>query len=109
MENPEFKKAKAKFKLTHPECLPTEIYMGNTSVYDVAKTSWKSSRLGKQPIGANGPLPYVDLRPWFIQRSEVQAKIEIEQNKTWRTSAEVRNANENVKAWQDMLDNGMAL
>lgn len=66
---------------THPEQRPDEIYMGNATREDVARSSWRTSRLGNTPLMADGsPLNSHDLRPWFIKRSEVEQAIRDENN-----------------------------
>jgi hypothetical protein len=61
---------------THPEQEPDEVYLGNTTIEGVMRSSWRTSRLGEYPLCADGsPYKGTDLRPWFIKRSEVQGEI----------------------------------
>ncbi len=61
----------------HPEKQPDEIYLGNANPETLLKSSWRTSRLGDNPLRADGT-PYAggDLYPWFIKKSEVQAQID---------------------------------
>lgn len=83
----------------HPEQQDDEIYMGNTNPEDVHRSSWRTSRLGKQPLMRDGtPIDGSRLRPWFIQISEVQQSIETERklNKPWSA--------ERIATLQPMVD-----
>ena len=86
---------------THPEQEPDEIYMGNATRGDAAKSSWRSSRFGSTPLKADGsPLNGSDLRPWFIKRSEVEQAIETERlaDKPWSP--------EKIRVYESMLTEG---
>lgn len=63
----------------HPEQKVGEIYLGNADPNIFFKTSWKTSRLGNQPLKLDGT-PYTGggLKPWFIQSSEVQDRLNTE-------------------------------
>ena len=85
----------------HPEQLEDEIYMGNSTPDGVAKSSWKTGRLGKIALMRNGKASEYfqeTFRPWFIKVSEVEASIETEryENKPWSA--------ERIRALQPMVD-----
>jgi len=62
--------------MKHPEQLPGEIYLGNIVPSNLVGSAWKTKRLGNQPFKADGtPYEGGNLKPWFIQRSEVQEAI----------------------------------
>ena len=72
--------------MTHPEQHPEELYLGNTRPEYVWRLPWRTSRLGENPLMADGtPCPYGNIKPWFIQRHEVQEAIEDEKrnDKPW--------------------------
>lgn len=85
----------------HPEQQTDEIYMGNTHSHNTAPTStWQTIRLGMKPLKSDGT-PYTGggLRPWFVQRQEVQRKL----------AAELRSENPweaRVRALEQLLANG---
>ncbi len=83
---------------THPEQRPDEIYLGNTRPEDLWKSSWRTSRLGENPLMVDGT-PYTggNLNPWFIKKSEVQAQIDSEKlnNKLW--------SEERIKTFEQMI------
>ncbi len=84
----------------HPEQQPDEIYMGNSTIDGVLKSSWKTSRRGEVALGSNGQFcGEGDLRPWFVKISEVEnALIAAENEKQpWKEIT--------TKAYQEMLDN----
>lgn len=88
----------------HPEQLEDEIYMGNTSVEDLHRSNWRTSRLGRVPITAFGTRLAGDrLLPWFIKSEEVAAKIEFERQaaKPWSQSR--------INDLQPMLTSGTAI
>lgn len=65
----------------HPEQFENEIYMGNTTMDGILRSSWKTSRCGKVALGRDGqPVGHYteDFKPWFIQVAEVEAVIEME-------------------------------
>ena len=68
---------------SHPECLPTEIFMGNTTVVAHQKSRWRTKRLGKIAYNRDGTLNTSNplLYPWFIQREEVEIEIRKEEAK----------------------------
>lgn len=75
--------------------------MGNTTDHIRRCSSWKSIRIGTTPLLTNGQ-PYTGgwLLPWFIQRSEVEAAIEREKQKTeWPSQL-------GIEVFQQMLDTG---
>ena len=75
--------------MTHPEQRPEELYLGNVRPQDVWRSLWRTSRLGSNPLMADGtPCPYGDIKPWFIQRHEVQEAIESEKRNDRPWSAE---------------------
>ena len=84
--------------MKHPEQQPDEIYLGNTRPCNIGKSSWRTSRLGVNPLMANG-LPYNgnDLKPWFIKKSEVISAIESKklENKPW--------SQESINIYEKML------
>ncbi len=87
----------------HPEQLEDEIYMGNSTLEDMLKSSWKTSRLGEVALMANGqPIDWrggrTDLKPWFIKVSEVEQSIENERlnYKPWSA--------ERIRTLQPMID-----
>ncbi len=63
----------------HPEQLEGEIYMGNARNEDLAKSGWRTSRLGNVALSATGKASNQPsqnpLRPWFIKVSEVEERI----------------------------------
>jgi len=85
----------------HPEQQQDEIYLGNTRPEDLRKSSWRSSRLGKNPLRRDGT-PYTGggLKPWFIKRSEVEAAIEAKriENKPWSADS--------IRVFEEMLAEG---
>lgn len=85
----------------HPEQTPEEIYLGNALQHEVLKSSWRSTRLGNTPLMADGsPCIFSDVKPWFIQRSEVEAAIAAERinDKPWSA--------ERIRVFESMLDDG---
>ena len=85
--------------MKHPEQQPDEIYMGNSAPETLAKSSWRTSRLGLNPLKADGSplIGWDDLKPWFIKKSEVQAAIEAKrlENKPW--------SQESITVYEKML------
>ena len=90
--------------MKHPEQDIDEIYLGNTRSKDVWKSSWRTSRIGDNPLKADGT-PYTcdDLKPWFVQRSEVQAEIEKEKRNAEPWSKE------RIRMFEEMLEKGDGL
>jgi len=90
--------------MKHPEQRPDEIYLGNARPGDLSDSSWKTSRLGKVGLQADGsPLGKHNaerLRPWFIKRAEVEATIQAERlnNKPWSAST--------IRVYEAMLAEG---
>jgi hypothetical protein len=88
----------------HPEQLDGEIYMGNSTPEDASQSSWRTGRLGTLTLNNKGepcdPQTAREIKPWFIQASEVQASIEAERaaNRPWSA--------ERIRTWQPMIDNG---
>lgn len=83
----------------HPEQADDEIYMGNSTLEAMHKSSWRTGRLGNQPLTRGGaPLSDSELRPWFIKLSEVQHAIDHAraENKPW--------AGDIIKSLQPMVD-----
>jgi hypothetical protein len=63
----------------HPEQSDDEIYLGNATLEDMFDSTWKTSRLGYNPLGNEGQSLFNSgLKPWFIKKSEVWAAIETE-------------------------------
>jgi len=88
---------------THPEQLPEELYLGNARPEDVWRSPWRTSRLGENPLKADGtPYTYGGLKPWFIQRAEVQAEIEKEKRNAQPWSPDI------IQAFEGMLADGGA-
>ena len=86
---------------SHPEQRPEELYLGNTRPEDVWRSSWRTSRLGENPLKADGtPYTYGDLKPWFIQRAEVHAEIEKEKRNSQPWSPE------RIRVFEEMLADG---
>ncbi len=83
----------------HPEQAEDEIYMGNATFDDAVKSSWRTGRLGQVALDINGnKFNPSNLRPWFINVSEVQQAIETERlsNKPWSA--------ERIRAFQPMVE-----
>ncbi len=63
-------------KKFHEEQKIGEIYLGNAIKDDFLTSAWQTKRLGRQAFDINGNKIDCGLRPWFIQSSEVEAKLE---------------------------------
>lgn len=63
----------------HPEQSISEIYMGNTTKEDFEESRWRTKRMSNPPLNDDGSRMDSGsaevLRPWFIQRSEVEARM----------------------------------
>lgn len=91
----------------HPEQQDGEIHLGNTTVDDFHKSSWNSKRMGNLARYAGGrPIDarhmFESLYPWFIARSEVEAKI-------LSIGPDAPNREERIRTYQSMLADGGVL
>jgi hypothetical protein len=89
----------------HPEQLDGEIYMGNSLIDCVLKSSWKTIRRGNLALRRDGnPVcdPDPDFKPWFLKSSEVEAAIDLERRAGNSWSAE------RIKTLRSMVSAGTA-
>lgn len=90
----------------HPEQLEDEIYMGNCTPRDTARSSWATGRLGKLTLNAKeescDPFTAQAIKPWFIKLAEVEQAIatERELSKPWSA--------EKIRALQPLVDHRTA-
>lgn len=77
----------------HPEQQNDEIYLGNATLGEMRKSLWRTSRLGKQTFMRDGTPFKGESYPWFIKKSEVEQRIEIER----------QNGGPNIRIYSDML------
>ena len=86
----------------HPEQLEGEIYMGNSTPEDAAKSSWRTGRFGTLTLNARGEpcdrFSAEAIKPWFIKVAEVEESIVSERhaNKSWSA--------ERIRTLQPMID-----
>lgn len=61
-------------RFVHPEATPEEVCIGNVYKVDFAKIGWSTKRMGEKPYDSFGaPLRGGNMRPAFVQRSELEA------------------------------------
>lgn len=92
-----------KLRKLHPEQHMDEIFLGNSMLDGVLKSSWRSSRRGTLALRADGK-PCTgcgeDFKPWFIKRSEVERERDAEIRKGDNISLDTANV------YQTLLDDG---
>lgn len=58
------------------------MFLSNVSENEIESIGWKSKRMGKQPLNADGtPMDFANpLRPVFIERGKIEEAIESSDN-----------------------------